>query len=178
MTTFRQRSAFARGLAAAACLAAAASFAALMLCGPAAATESTDTPTTAAQQKLPLYEFLIKSGISKRAKPESAILSGVITVEREGRQVVTSTTRLIYRRHLPEVLDALQAAIINGTVVEAPAGAGDAESVKVGTLQLKYDDGSVFTVVIYRDYYEITTSAGTIRFTSEPLTEILKKQLD
>jgi len=173
MIAFPQRWAFARGLAAAACLAAV-----LVPCGSARATESSNNPTTAAQQKLPLYEFLIKSGISKRAKPESAILSGVITIEREGRQVVTSTTRLIYRRHLPEVLDALQAAIINGTVVEPPAGAGAAESVKVGTLQLKYDDGSVFTVVIFRDYYEITTSAGTIRFTSEPLTEILKKQLD
>jgi hypothetical protein len=154
--------------AAAACLAAA-----MMLCGIAAASLPKGNRTTAAQQKLPIYEFLIKSGISKSARPEAAILSGVFSVERAGQQVVTSTTRLIYRRHLPEVLDAMQGAIINGTVVETAA-----ESVKVGSLQMKYDDGKSFTVIIYQDFYEITTSAGTIRFTSVPLTEVLKKQLE
>jgi hypothetical protein len=144
----------------------------------AALATAAEDPPTAAQQKLPLYEFLIKSGISKRAKPESAILSGVITVERGGRQVVTSTTRVIYRRHLPEVLDAIQAAVINGTVVQAPTGAEEVESPKVGTLEMKYTDGKAFTVVIREAYYEITTSAGTIRFTSVPLTEILRKQLE
>jgi len=116
--------------------------AALMVCAAApAAAATTDKRTTAEDQKPPLYEFLIKSGVSKKAKPESAILSGVITVERDGRQVVTSTTRLIYRRHFPEVLDSIQAGIVNGTVVQT-----EAESVKVGSLQLKYNDGTTFTV--------------------------------
>ncbi|MBN1918290.1 MAG: hypothetical protein JW889_10295 [Verrucomicrobia bacterium] len=155
------------GVAAGLCLAA------VLTCGLASGTASSNGRATAAERKLPLYEFLIKSGVSKRARPEAAILSGVVTVLRDGQQVVTSTTRLIYRRHLPELLDAIQTAIINGTVVET-----DAESSKVGTLQLSYSDGSTFTVIIYNDFYEITTAAGTIRFTSVPLTEILRKQLE
>lgn len=122
---------------------------------------------TAAAAHPPLYDFLIKSGLSKHARPEAAVLRAVTTIERGGQQIATSTVMALARRHQPEALNAIQAAIVTGTVVEG------GESPKVGSLKISYSDGKVVTVVIYAAYYEITTSAGTIRFTSEPLSQIL-----
>jgi hypothetical protein len=122
---------------------------------------------TAATAHPPIYEFLIKSGLSKRARPEAAVLRAVTTIERGGQRIATSTVKAIARRHQPETLTAIQAAIVNGTVVEG------GESPKVGSLEIAYSDGKVLTVIIYKDYFELTTSAGTIRFTSEPLSQIL-----
>ncbi len=131
--------------------------------GPGVARAAT-TPT-AGEQEAPVYTFLIRSGLSKRAKAQSAIFRGVMTVERAGRKVVTSTVTAV---HKPEILAALQLAIFGGTVVqEVP------ESTKAGTLEITYDDGTTIPVVIYQAYYEITASSGTIRFTSVPLTQIL-----
>lgn len=117
------------------------------------------------QEEPPVYTFLIRSGLSKRAKAQSALFRGVLTVDRGGRKVVTSTVCAI---HKPEILSALQTAIFGGTVVEEVP-----ESTKAGTLDITYDTGTTITVVIYEAYYEITTAAGTIRFTSVPLTTIL-----
>ena len=117
------------------------------------------------QQEAPVFAFLIRSGLSKRAKAQSAIFRGVLTVERAGRKVVTSTVTAI---HKPESLAALQVAIFNGTVVENPA-----ESTKAGTLEITYDTGTTITLVVYEAYYEITATADTIRFTSVSLTTIL-----
>ena len=136
-----------------------------------AATPSKGTKPTAASKKPPVYLFLRKSGVSKRARPESAIVRGVITVNRGGRNVVTSTVRAVHRRHQPEMLDAIQAGIVNGVPAEA------CETTKVGSIELAYSDGNKFTVAIYQHYYEITTSAGTIRFTSPLLTKILRELL-
>jgi hypothetical protein len=130
-----------------------------------AATPVKPKRPTAAAAKAPIYEFLRKSGFSKRARPESAVVQGVITVQRGGRTVVTSTTRAVHKK---EILDAIQVAIVNGTLVEEAT-----ESTKVGTLEVTYSDGNSLTVTIYNHYYEITASAGTIHFTSEPLTTIL-----
>ena len=149
--------------------------AAVVIAGAAtagAAATSSGNPPTAGSQKVAIYEFLIKSGIKKSAKPESALLTGVITVTEGGQSIVKSTVRPINRRNEPKWLDSIQGAIINGTVVEP-----EQESVKVGSLEMTYSDGFKFTVVIYRDYFEITTTAGTIRFTSEPLTLVLTELL-
>ncbi len=131
--------------------------------GPGAARAATSS--SGSEQEAPVYTFLIHGGLSKRAKAQSAVFSGVLTIERAGRKVATSTVTAV---HKPEILAALQAAIFGGTVVEnAP------ESTKAGTLEITYNDGTTLTVVIYQAYYEITTSAGTIRFTSVALTQIL-----
>lgn len=151
------------------------------LVGPSQVVYAVTPPTTgdkqsetAASKKLRIYEFLRKSGFSKRAQPDAAVLRGVITVERNGQSVATSTTRSLYRKYQPKTLEAIQAAIVNGTLVEAGE---NVESVKIGSLEMSYSDGNVLTVVIYRDYFEITTRAGTIRFTSKPLSEILYELL-
>jgi len=125
---------------------------------------------TAAQNKAPVYEFLNKSGFSKRAKPEAALLRGVITVNRGGRKVVTSTVRAIDGKGKDQAkwLEAIQAAILNGTLAEARE-----DNPKVGSVEIAYSNGKTLTIIIYKYYYEITTSAGTIRFTSPPLNTIL-----
>jgi hypothetical protein len=154
----------ARALRTAACVAA--------VVAVGAAGVSSGTTPAAGSQNPPVYEFLIKSGVKKTARPESALLAGVITVTEGGQSIVKSTTRPISRRNEPDWLDLIQAGIISGTIVEPTQ-----ESVKVGSLDMTYSDGSKFTVLIYRDYFEITTTAGTIRFTSEPLTLVLTKLL-
>jgi hypothetical protein len=131
----------------------------------AGATGTSDQ--TAGSAHPPIYEFLVNSGISKNARPEAAVLRVVTTIERGGQRIATSTVMTLARQHQPDVLNAIQAAIVNGTLVEA------SESPKAGSLEIAYSDGNVVTVVIYAAYYEITTSAGTIRFTSEPLSQIL-----
>lgn len=149
---------------------AAACAGALIAVAPAAGATGTSggNQPAADSQKMAIYEFLLKSGIKKTAKPEQALLSGVITVTEGGQSIVKSTVRPINRRNHPDWLDALQAGIIAGTLVEP-----EQESVKVGSLEMTYSDGFKFTVVVYRDYFEITTTAGTIRFTSEPLSKFL-----
>jgi len=133
----------------------------------AATPRSSGTKETAANKRPPIYQFLIKSGFSKRAKPEAAVLKAVVTLERGGQKVVTSTVKLLARREQPETLNAIQAAIVNGTLTEAK------QTPKVGSIEISYNDGKVLSVVIYEAYYEITTSAGILRFTSKPLGEIL-----
>ena len=148
-----------------------------LLCGAglflgtsAIAGAATPPRETAAQKKTPVYEFLRRSGFSKRAKPEAAIVRGVITVNRGGRNVVTSTVRAIHGKGKDQAkwLEAIQAAIVNGT----PAQARE-DNPKVGSVEIAYSNGKTLTVIIYKYYYEITSSAGTIRFTSPPLNKIL-----
>ena len=124
---------------------------------------------TAGTTKPPIYLFLIKSGFSKKAKPKEAMLRAVTAVMRNGQEMMLSLVRRISREHEPELLNAIQAAIINGTLIEEVP-----ESAEVGTLEITYSNAKVLTVTIYMAYYEITTSAGTIRFTSVPLSEILR----
>lgn len=140
----------------------------LLLGTSAGAGAATPPRETAAQKKTLVYEFLRRSGFSKRARPEAAIVRGVITVNRGGRQVVTSTVRSVYRKYQPKTLEAIQAAIVNGT----PAQARE-DNPKVGSVEIAYSNGKTLTVIIYKYYYEITTSAGTVRFTSPPLNKIL-----
>jgi len=153
------------------CLAVASLAAVAGACRTANAAQPGTGNPTAASKSLPVYTFLVQSGFSRRAHPEAAVLRGVITVRRGGQSVVTSTVRTLYRKHQPETLDAIQAAILNGTPTEA------CETVKVGTLEVAYSDGKVLTVTLYQAYFEITTSAGTMRFTSEPLATILLELL-
>jgi len=148
----------------------------LVICGLALACLATPagaaTPgNTASTEKPPIYTFLIQSGFSKSAHPEAAVVRGTITVNRNGQNVPTSTVRTLSRQHQPETLNAIQAAIVNGTVVE------ECETSKIGSLEVSYSNGKVLTVVIYGAYFEITTSAGTIRFTSEALSKILLELL-
>jgi hypothetical protein len=127
------------------------------------------TSSSGGEQETPVYTFLVRSGLSKRAKAQEAVFRGVVTTVRAGRTTVVSTV-MTFRQ--PETLTALQAAIFRGTVIdEAP------ESTKTGTLAITYNEGTTVTVVIYEAYYEITASAGTIRFTSVALTEILHQLL-
>jgi len=140
--------------------------------GAAPPKTGTKPKETAASKSLPVYEFLVKSGLSKRASPEAAVLRAVVTINRGGRRLATSTVKVIARKHQPETLNAIQAAIVNATLVEA------CETQKVGSLEIAYSDATVLTVIINKHYYEITTSAGTIRFTSQPLTTILHDLLE
>lgn len=139
----------------------------LVLACLAASADAATPGNTAASEKPPIYTFLIQSGFSKRAHPEAAVVRGIITVNRGGQPVATSTVRTLSRRNQPETLNAIQAAIVNGTPVET------CETSEVGSIEVSYSDGKVLKVVIYGAYFEITASAGTIRFTSEPLSKIL-----
>ncbi len=145
-----------------------------LLLAASAADAAAPPKDTAAENKAPVYEFLSKSGFSKRAKPEAALLRGVITVNRGGRKVVTSTVRAIDGKGKDQAkwLEAIQAAILNGTLAEARE-----DNPKVGSVEIAYSNGKTLTVIIYKYYYEITTSAGTIRFTSPPLNKILYELL-